>query len=332
MRLGPDQAGALRGGVAFDEGERDRRVHLGEDCRGAGPERFEQAAELVGELHAGGHQVVAAAHQRAQRADLVALRGERLEAVAVGAQQVGEQVGVGGVALGAVAAVARASGLDGVGVDGHDGEACFDQRIDDESGGPFDRNRRALPVAQATLQLGQTGGIVGDVEALAHAALAVDHAHRVGAAGPVQPGEECAHGQTPASCGMTCRAGSPRGSLTDWRSWLRTLALHPVARLGLPAPRGLRVSHGPSSGQRTGQSPRGHGSRNTPSARQSRRVKIAARRGRSAGHGLPTGCFAVVDNAPRGVRGASRVVHNHARWTTLRRDLSASSTTSRVVQ
>src|SRR5262249_34003630 len=47
-----------------------------------------------------------------------------------------------------------------------------------------------------------------------------------------QSGEVSSHGQAPASWVMTCRAGSPRGSLTDRRSWLRTLALHPVSPSG----------------------------------------------------------------------------------------------------
>ena len=42
---------------------------VGEDRRGPGPEAFEQGAELVGDLDAGRHQVVAAAQQRAQGSD-----------------------------------------------------------------------------------------------------------------------------------------------------------------------------------------------------------------------------------------------------------------------
>ncbi len=196
--------------------------------------------------------------------------------MAVGAQQIGQQVGVAGVALAAVAAVARTGGFDDVGVDRDDREAALQQRVDDQAGGALDGHGRDAAGRQSAAQFGQTGGIVIDLELHAHATVFVDDADRVGVAGPVQPGKERAHGQTPAGCDMTCRAGSPRGSLTDRRSWLRTLALHPVARLGLPAPRRLRVSCGPSSGQPTGQSPRGHGSRNTTSAQAERRVKVAA--------------------------------------------------------
>ena len=89
-----EAGGAVRGGVAAQEGERDRAVDIGEDGGGAGPEPLEQAAQLVGQGDARGDQVVAAAHQRAQGLDRVRARGERAEAVAVGAQQVGQQVGV----------------------------------------------------------------------------------------------------------------------------------------------------------------------------------------------------------------------------------------------
>src|SRR3982750_4162450 len=122
-----------------------------------------------------------------------------------------------------------------------------------------------VQTTQPALQLAKPERVMADLEPIDDATALVDDAQRMRLAGPVQPGKVVAHGQTPASCGMTGRAGSPRGSLTDWRSWLLTAALHPVARLGLPAPRGLRVSYGPSSGQPRRQSPRGHRSRCTPS-------------------------------------------------------------------
>ena len=58
---------------------------------GAGPVRVQNGAQLIGQLHARGHEVVAPAHQGAQRADLVGLRGQGPEAVAVGPQQIGQQ-------------------------------------------------------------------------------------------------------------------------------------------------------------------------------------------------------------------------------------------------
>ena len=79
-----------------------------------------------------------------KRADRVGLRRQRAPAMAVGAQQVGQQVGVAGIALGAVAAVARAAGLDGVGMDREDLMACLDQGIDDQARGPLDGDAHAL--------------------------------------------------------------------------------------------------------------------------------------------------------------------------------------------
>jgi hypothetical protein len=137
-------------------------------------------------------------------------------------------------------------------------------------------------------------------------------------AGPVQPGKVVAHGQAPASCGKTRRAGSPRGTLTDWRSWLllnNTVALHPVARLGLPAPRALRVSSGPSSGQRRRQSSRGHGSRYIPSSLGCGRSRHCLQRGLTT---APCG---------RSVASAGRPPP----WTTLHRR-PTSSTDWKVVQ
>ena len=304
--LGSEPRGRLRSRVALDEGQRDRRVDVGEDGCRARPERLQEAAQLVGQLHPRRHQIVASSYQGAQGEDLVALRSKRLEAVAVGAQQIGEYVGIGRVALAAVASVTRTARLDGIGVDRNHLEAGLDHRIDQEARGSLDGYRRRAQAPKAPLQLGQAACIVGDLHALDDGAVNVDDAHRVRSAGPVQPGKVTAHRQAPASCGMTRRAGSPRGSLTDRRSWLllnNTAALHPVARLGLPAPRGLRVSCGPSSGQRTRQSPRGHGSRCEPSARLSNSSS------RRVHHGLPTAPIA------RFVASADR----SPPWTTLRR-------------
>ena len=62
-----EAGGAMRRGIAGEEGEGDRRVDVGEDGGGAGPEALEQRAELIGERDALGDEIVAAAHERAQR-------------------------------------------------------------------------------------------------------------------------------------------------------------------------------------------------------------------------------------------------------------------------
>src|SRR5437773_1314471 len=55
--------GAVRGGIAAEEGQGDGRIDVGEDRGGPGPETVEQRPELIGEGDALGDQVVAAPHQ-----------------------------------------------------------------------------------------------------------------------------------------------------------------------------------------------------------------------------------------------------------------------------
>ena len=150
--------GAVGGGITLGEGERDRAVDVGEDGGGAGPEALEQAPELVGQGDPLGDQVIAAAHQRAQRPDLVRAGRERAEAVAIGAQDIGQHVGVAGIALTAGGAITRPAGLDDVGMDRHDRVAGGDQRVDDQAGWPLDgdrhlrRRRAAGPSARSARQ------------------------------------------------------------------------------------------------------------------------------------------------------------------------------------
>ena len=93
-------------------------------------------------------QVVAAAHQAAQGFDGVGLGRERAQAVAVGAQDVGQDEGVARVTLGGDGAVAGPAGLERVGMDRGDEEARLDQGIDQQAGWSLDRDRdlgRAAP-------------------------------------------------------------------------------------------------------------------------------------------------------------------------------------------
>ena len=266
----PEPGGALRRGIPLEEGERDRAVDLGEDRRGAGPEAFEQGAQLVGELDAGGDaggdEVVAAAHQRAQGADRVRGGRERAEAVAVGAQemgQIGEQVGVAAVVLGARAAVARARRLHGVGVDRDHRMAGGDERVDDQPRGPLERDRQlgGLPEPDQTpLERAQSVGVVPGLEAVGdRAGLAVDDADGVGRATPVQSHDE-SHSQI-LPVGVTLApVGRIRGKLIVRRSGPSSLAHQPVARRVLPAPAARQVSYGPFPGERAWPSRRGTGS------------------------------------------------------------------------
>ena len=189
--------------------------------------------------------------------------------------------------------------------------AGLHQCVDDQARRPLDGDAHTRAEAgQAPHQLGQTLAVVSDLEALTHGASGVDDAHRVRLHGPVQAGEEfAAHRQTPGGCGMTAGVGRRGGKLINWRSSGSGVALHPVARRGLPAPRGLLVSWGPSTGKQRGQSPRGHGSRSIPSIVLLSRVKTAHCELSRAEHGLPTAAV-------------GRFVASAARpppWTTLHR-------------
>jgi hypothetical protein len=75
--------------------------------QGARPEPLEQATQLVAEGDALGDKVVAAPHQGAQCLDLVRDRHEGTEAMAIGAQDVGEHVSIALIALATGGAVTR---------------------------------------------------------------------------------------------------------------------------------------------------------------------------------------------------------------------------------
>lgn len=143
------------------------------------------ANQLLSTLQAfwpGAAVIVAREHQRAQRADGVGMRRQHTPAVEVGAQQIGQQLRVGGVTLGAVAAIARAAGLDRVGVNRKDLTACVHQRIDDQARGALDGDTQAAsPARQAAQENGQAVAVVRDLEAIEHRAGGVDEACRIGA-------------------------------------------------------------------------------------------------------------------------------------------------------
>ncbi len=112
--------GALGGGIATEEGQGDGRVDVGEDRRGSRPEALEQGAELIGERHALGDQVVAAPHEGAEGARVIRQGLERAEAVSVSAEEIGEDEGVARVTLAPRRRVAGPAGLESVGVNGDD--------------------------------------------------------------------------------------------------------------------------------------------------------------------------------------------------------------------
>jgi len=177
--------------VRIEEGEADRAVDVGEESRGAGPRGLEQRAELVGEADAGRDQVVARAHGGPEGAGRVARRLEAGEAVAVGAQQVGRDVGVGRVALRARARVAGPTRLQRVRVDRDDRVPGLEEGVHEQPRGALEGERqraRRAEAREARAQLGQAGRRVGHAE-LGHAPAGrrVEDTDVVVVAGPVNP-------------------------------------------------------------------------------------------------------------------------------------------------
>src|SRR5205807_4969166 len=184
---------AVGRGVAGQEGERDRRVDVEKDGRGAGPDALEQGAQLIGEGDALGDEVIAAAHERPQGASLVGGRAQRGEAMAIQAQQIRQDEGIAGVTLAAGGGVARPSRLEGVRVDGHDLEPGVDERVDEQARGPFKGDPKAAGAAEAAQTADELSEPLGGVRYRAlptDAASLVDDADRVGPTRPVDADEE----------------------------------------------------------------------------------------------------------------------------------------------
>ena len=155
--IGAEPGGTVGGGKGVEEVEGDGAADVGEDAGGTGPEGLQQAAELIGELDARGDQVVAGADGGAKGLGLVRRRTKGTEAMAVGAEDVGEDVGVAGIALGEGGTVARTCGLEGVGVNRYDGEAGFDERVDEEARGALDGDGQLRRLAEALESADQIG-------------------------------------------------------------------------------------------------------------------------------------------------------------------------------
>ncbi len=250
--------GALGGGVAREERQGNRRIDIGEDRRGPRPEALEERPELIGQGDALGDEVIATPDQSAEGAGLVRQGLQGTKAVPIGSEQIGEQVGVAGVALAAGCGVAGPAGLHDVGVDGNNAEARGQERVDHEARGALEghgQRGREAEAGQTVHQLGEAGGRVGRRPAPADRPSLVDYADGVCGRRPVHPDEE-GHCASPWECETLPRERSRR-SLTDWRSGLQLpLALHPVAGWGLSScGAGELVSSRPSRGQPTWLSP-----------------------------------------------------------------------------
>lgn len=217
------------GPVAADEGGCDRAVDGSEHRRRTRPVAIEGAADLAGELDAGGDEVIAGADQGAQRTDRVGLRARRGEAVA------------------------RACGPNRIGVDRDDRMAGLDEGFVQQAGRALDGNgqfSRAAEAGEPPAKPGQALGRAGGDEAGRRAVrfIAKDADARLGPA-PVGT-DSVSHPCLLSDRVKLAPIGRPGGLLIVRRSGRPPLAHRPAARQGLPAPAARLGSQGPSSGER----------------------------------------------------------------------------------
>ncbi len=259
-----EPGGPLGRGEAAKEGQRDRAVDLGEQAGRAGEGDLQVGAQLVGQGDAVVDQLLAGAADRPQPGGLRAVGAQRVQPVAVGAQHVGQQVGVEAVVLVAGRPVPSPQVLDLAAWDHDHLEPGVQQGLDDRAVGPLDRHPADLQLGQASGQAAQVLAGVGHLETGADLPVGVQHAHHVQARGPVQPGQPGWCGSIhadPFRCGGSGRGrlhppvpGRRGRRLTDRR--LR--ARGPVAAQGVPGRRASLNSSWPSQGKPSWRWPDGH--------------------------------------------------------------------------
>lgn len=83
------------------------------------------------------------ADRGAESLALIGGDAERTEAVPVGAEDVGEDVGVPGVAAAGGSAIAGSRGFESIRVDADNREPGLDQRVDQQTGGALDAMGRS---------------------------------------------------------------------------------------------------------------------------------------------------------------------------------------------
>jgi len=251
--FGAEFGGVSGGRKLSQEGEGDRGVYVPENDGGTRPEALKKRAELVGQSRAVRDEIIATPHERAKRAALVGEGSQGVEPVAIGAQEIREEVRVPGITLASSSGVPRPGGLYGVGMNGNDRMAGLDERVDQGPGRSLDSDGKGRGSSQAPQlgeHFGQSRGAVCSLKAAVDASGLVDHADRMFLQRPVDACKK-AHVRPPEKrvnvpAGRSCR------SLTVWRSGLlRRRALHPVAGRGLPSPPTARVSSGPFAGKHT---------------------------------------------------------------------------------
>lgn len=206
------------------------------------------SAQLLDETDPGAHEVLAGANARPQCHRGRGVRQERAQAVAVGAQDVGEDVGIGAVVLVAGKAVAAAQGLDVTAGDDDDRQARAHESVDDRAVGPFDGDSVDPAQPEPPDELPQAGLAVVDLVALDDRAGPVDDADRVAPGRPVDAGigrgrmHACLRAG-PISLGAPLVTGRVRRSLTDPALGM---AHSPIAARHVPGDRASRHYRWPS--------------------------------------------------------------------------------------
>ena len=229
---------AVRGRVALEEGKRDLAVETAEDRCGAGPVLCEQRGELVGRGHARRDVVVAQPDEGLQLAGRLVERPQRSQPVAVGAQQIGEPIGVTNVGLTAGALPPWPGCMERVRVDRDNLVPCLEQPVDEQPVGPLDRDRqlaRAAELRQLLHGAGDTTLAVYESEPLDDRTLLVDDAQLVRLARPIDSNE---HLLTSLIGDTSLGAEGPSRLLTRWPS----TRLTPNAGRGPSARSGRRDS------------------------------------------------------------------------------------------
>jgi hypothetical protein len=178
--------------MALQERETDVARRVGEQLAGAGPERGQDRAELVRRGDARVDEIAARAHDRAQRARLLAERTQHAQLVMPAAQVLRDHPRIAGIALGARADLGLPPRLDRGRLDGHHGMARLEQVVDEAAVRAFDRDRHLVGstvTRQTVCQAGESLTAVANREAVGHTACVIDDADGVLLRRPIDPDE-----------------------------------------------------------------------------------------------------------------------------------------------
>jgi hypothetical protein len=238
---------------ALQEAQRDRAIELGEDADGAGEHELEMGAQLVGGRDAGGDQVPAGPHCGAQGQGLGRVGVQRGPAMAVGAQAIGQHVGVAAIGLVAGQAVAGAQAHDGARGDHDHLQVRSPQGVHDRAVGPLDRHPTHPRALEAAHERRQPGGGVLDGELVDELTLAVDDTGGVAVGRSIDAAEArrgMLHGCLPAGGSVAVHPVVP-GRGCWWLTDRRWFTLSPNASRHVLGHRPSLDSCWPSRGKRT---------------------------------------------------------------------------------